>query len=325
MKTFAWKILHGRVKARPSGQNAPVTRRLEERRKKHDPLEGVEWRRMKTEDRAAGSPLPWKIKLTRKPKIPGRGETEDWEKVKGIGEKEIAIFTDGSLKDGKTGYGIAAYTEQSLRKGKTEWVEAGNMTEKSVLDAETWAIIRALQLTKQDTRDVRIYTDSRNARDWIVEPRKEGPTAYMWDLLCEATEERKNRVTVSWIKGHAGNKGNEKADALARKGGEIRDPWKGKSHAASAHEISEARNAEWMKWFREREHFYKRKPRRKLKHQRGLTRSDTIMIFRIRSDKGWGHTVIIRKKTVHLEVDTFIWWSSLRPGRTGRLVNTLCV
>ena len=25
LKTFAWKILHGRVKARPSGQNAPVT------------------------------------------------------------------------------------------------------------------------------------------------------------------------------------------------------------------------------------------------------------------------------------------------------------
>ena len=28
MKTFAWKILHGRVKARPSGQNAPVTAAL---------------------------------------------------------------------------------------------------------------------------------------------------------------------------------------------------------------------------------------------------------------------------------------------------------
>ena len=26
LKTFAWKILHGRVKARPSGQNAPVTK-----------------------------------------------------------------------------------------------------------------------------------------------------------------------------------------------------------------------------------------------------------------------------------------------------------
>ena len=29
LKTFAWKILHGRVKARPSGQNAPVTLAIE--------------------------------------------------------------------------------------------------------------------------------------------------------------------------------------------------------------------------------------------------------------------------------------------------------
>ena len=138
------------------------------------------------------------------------------------------------------------------------------MLRKSVLDAETWAIIRALQITKQDTRDIRLYTDSRNARDWIVQPKKDGPTAYMWDLLCEVTEGRKGRITISWIKGHAGNKGNERADALARKGGEVRDPWEGKSHAASAHEISEARNEEWKKWFGEKEHFYKRRPRRKL-------------------------------------------------------------
>ena len=273
-----------------------IRRRLEERRKKHDPLGGVEWRRMKTEDREAGSSLPCKIKSTREPRIPERGDTAEWEKVKGIGGTEIAIFTDGSLMDGKTGYGIVAYTEKSLREGKAEWEEAGNMMEKSVLDTGTWAIMRALQITKQDTRDVRIYTDSRNARDWIVELRKEGPMAYMWDLLCEATEGGKNGVKVSWIKGHTGNKGNERADALARKGGEIRNPWKGKSHAASAHEISEARNAEWIKWFREKEHFYKRKPRRKLKHLRGLTRSDAITIFRIRSDKGWGHTVIRKEE-----------------------------
>ena len=31
LKTFAWKILHGRVKARPSGQNASVTLSLGDR------------------------------------------------------------------------------------------------------------------------------------------------------------------------------------------------------------------------------------------------------------------------------------------------------
>ena len=33
----------------------------------------------------------------------------------------------------------------------------------------------------------------------------------------------------------------------------------------------------------------------------------------------------IRKKTLHLEVNISIRWSSVHPGRTGRLVNTLCI
>ena len=76
-----------------------IRRRLEERRKKHDPLRGVEWMRMKTEDREAGSSLPWKIKSTKEPRVPERGDTEEWEKIKKIGGKEVAIFTDGSLKE----------------------------------------------------------------------------------------------------------------------------------------------------------------------------------------------------------------------------------
>lgn len=60
----------------------------------------------------------------------------------------------------------------------------------------------------------------------------------MWDELSDATRPGKE-VEVSWIKGHRGNMKNERADALAKKAGEICDPWKGKSHAARAHEISE--------------------------------------------------------------------------------------
>ena len=148
---------------------------------------------------------------------------------------------------------------------------------------------------KEDNRKVRIFTDSRNAREWILEPRKEGATAYMWDELSNATRAGKE-VEVSWIKGHRGNKGNKRADALAKGGGAVCDPRKGKSHVARAHEISEQRNETWKKWFLEKEHFYKRKPRRKLKHLRGLTRADAIAIFRLRSDKGWGKGAIWKEE-----------------------------
>ena len=268
-----------------------IRRLLGERRRRYNPLEGIRWREMKEEDREAGSLLLWKVKLKKTPEKLREGETEEWEKIEKIGHSEIAIFTDGSVKDGKVGYGIAAYTKDSLAEGKTCWEESGTMEGKGILDAETWAIIRALQITKQGEGRARIFTDSRNARDRVLGPRKEGPTAYMWEELCEATIQRKQAAEVSWVKGHAGNKGNERADALARKGGDIRDPWEWKSHAASTHEISTARNVAWKKWFEEKQH-YKRKPRRKLKHLRGLTRADTIAVFRLRSDKGWGNTPI---------------------------------
>ena len=44
----------------------------------------------------------------------------DWEKIKNIEPGELAIFTDGSLRKGKVGFGIAAYTAESIEKGKTE-------------------------------------------------------------------------------------------------------------------------------------------------------------------------------------------------------------
>ena len=133
---------------------------------------------------------------------------------------------------------------------------------------------KALHIANGTTRKIRIFTDSRNAKDWILHPKKEGHMANMWEELCKATKNKGSQIEVSWVKGHAGNKGNERVDALARKGGKRNDQWEGKSLAASAHEISEERNRSWKKWFNEKEHYYKRQPRRKLKHLKGLTRAD---------------------------------------------------
>ena len=77
--------------------------------------------------------------------------------------------------------------------------------------------MRALHIANGTTKKIRIFTDSKNAKDWILNPRKEGHMAYMWESLCEATKEKGTEIEISWVKGHAGNKGNERADALARK------------------------------------------------------------------------------------------------------------
>ena len=267
-----------------------VRDKLGERRRRHDPTKGIEWRTLEAESEGKGSTLPWKIRSANQPGRLREGKEVDWEKIKDIEPGELAIFTDGSLRKGKVGFGIAAYTAKSIEKGEREWEEAASMEGKDIMDAETWAIIRALYIANGTARKIRIFTDSRNAKEWILNPRKEGHLAYMWDKLCEATREKGSEIEISLLKGHAGNKGNERADALARKGGPRNNPWEGKSHAASAHDISKKRNRDWKKWFNEKEHYYKRQPRRKLKHLKGHTREDTSAVFRIRSDKGWGKT-----------------------------------
>ena len=120
---------------------------------------------MKDEDKSVRNFTPWKVRSTKEPVRPKGGETKEWSEISKTGDNEIAIFIDGSMKKGRVGFGIVAYTKKSLEKGRSEWEQAGEMEEKNVLDAEMWAIIKALQITKKDERRVKIYTDSRNARE----------------------------------------------------------------------------------------------------------------------------------------------------------------
>ena len=201
-----------------------VRTRLGERTRRHDATKGIGWKEMEIELKGKGSTLPRKVKSTNKRGHMSEGKTREWKEVEEIEDGEIAIFTDGSLKGGKVGYGIAAYTKKSIQEGKTEWEEAASMEGKGVMDAETWAIIRSIHITNGTAKKIRIFTNSRNAKDWILGAKKEGHMAYMREELCEATKNKGTEIEILWVKGHGGNKGNERADALARKGGEKIDP-----------------------------------------------------------------------------------------------------
>ena len=87
-------------------------------------MEDLPWREMETEDKEAGSPMPWKVMSKNWPERPKKGETKEWKDIEKMGDEEIAIFTDGSMSKGKTGYGIVAYTKASLEQGGAEWEQA---------------------------------------------------------------------------------------------------------------------------------------------------------------------------------------------------------
>jgi ribonuclease HI len=93
---------------------------------------------------------------------------------------------------------------------------------------ELMAAIRALEALKQ-TCEVRLYTDSEYLRrgitewvqtwarnGWMRGKKKDQPVENvdLWQRLLALTEE--HNVSWEWVKGHAGNIYNERADSLAR-------------------------------------------------------------------------------------------------------------
>ncbi len=93
---------------------------------------------------------------------------------------------------------------------------------------ELLAAIRALESLRQPCR-VQLYTDSNYVRqgitDWLPRWQKNGwrtagrkpvKNADLWQQLDALNQ--KHEVTWHWVKGHAGDPGNEAADALANRG-----------------------------------------------------------------------------------------------------------
>ena len=90
------------------------------------------------------------------------------------------------------------------------------------------AAIEALEALKRPVT-VHLHTDSTYLRDgitkwmhgwrrngWLTSDRKPVKNADLWQRLAEAVA--RHTVEWRWVRGHAGDPGNERADALANKG-----------------------------------------------------------------------------------------------------------
>ena len=139
-------------------------------------------------------------------------------------KQKIDIYTDGACKGnpGPGGWGAwLSYgdSEKSLHGGEA-------MTTNNRM--ELTAVIRALEALKKPC-DVRIYTDSVyvqkgitewiigwKARGWRTADKKPVKNDDLWKMLDVLVVN--HRIEWLWVKGHAGNSGNERADMLANQG-----------------------------------------------------------------------------------------------------------
>ncbi len=136
----------------------------------------------------------------------------------------VEIYTDGACRGnpGPGGWGallIAGGHRKSLYGGEPE--TTNNRMELT-------AAIEALNALKGKRRVV-LHTDSKyvkdgveswmanwKARGWKTSNKKPVKNQDLWQSLDKAV--KRHDLQWKWVKGHAGNAGNEEADALANRG-----------------------------------------------------------------------------------------------------------
>ncbi|XP_054283591.1 uncharacterized protein LOC129000652 [Macrosteles quadrilineatus] len=125
----------------------------------------------------------------------------------------LVYYTDGSRKDERSGLGVYGNkTKISLALGRTTTV-----FQSEVLAIECCAnniISKNLRKGK-----ILILSDSQAALKALGSCVTQSRTVKGCKNTFKKLAER-NQVKLSWVPGHSGHEGNEKADALARKGAE---------------------------------------------------------------------------------------------------------
>jgi ribonuclease HI len=136
----------------------------------------------------------------------------------------VVAYTDGACKGnpGPGGWGVW------LKSGPHEKELFGGEARTTNNRMEMRAVIEALAALKRPST-VTIVTDSAYVKDgitswihgwkkrgWLTADRKPVKNAELWQQM-EALAAR-HRVSWQWVKGHAGDPGNERADALANRG-----------------------------------------------------------------------------------------------------------
>ncbi len=142
----------------------------------------------------------------------------------------VVIYTDGACKGnpGLGGWGVllraADGTEKELYGGDLETTNNR---------MEMMAVIQALSSLKRPCR-VTLHMDSQyvlkgitewiagwKAKGWKTASKQPVKNVDLWQQLDDLVQNAGHSIDWRWVKGHAGDPGNERADALANQGVEF--------------------------------------------------------------------------------------------------------
>ena len=138
----------------------------------------------------------------------------------------VVIYTDGACKGNPGPGGWGVYLKSDGHE-KELWGGERSTTNNRM---ELTAVIEALAALKRPCR-VSLFLDSEYVRkgitEWIHGWKKKGwvtaakqpvKNAELWQRLDQLGAGAGHQIEWHWVKGHAGDPGNERADALANRG-----------------------------------------------------------------------------------------------------------
>ena len=138
--------------------------------------------------------------------------------------KQVVIYTDGACKGNPGPGGWGALLEYNGRQKPLKGGEALTTNNRM----ELTAAIMALEALREPCQ-IKLYTDSVyvrsgllewlpgwKARGWKTADKKPVKNQDLWQRLDAAAA--RHEVEWHWVKGHAGDPGNEAADRLANEG-----------------------------------------------------------------------------------------------------------
>ena len=142
-----------------------------------------------------------------------------------VAGEAVEIYTDGACSGnpGPGGWGAVLFY-----RGHEKELYGGEPAKTTNNRMELMAAIQALESLTRAV-PVRLHTDSTYVRNgvtkwlpiwkrngWKTAAKQPVKNADLWQRLDAAME--RHDVDWRWVKGHAGNVGNERADALANRG-----------------------------------------------------------------------------------------------------------